>query len=162
VDLTASFQLTTREFRSGIRNSGGVRRAMIIGLMLTGLGIIQLLTRSHSAWLLWCGLAVPVVMEAVIHMASRKSAALFADPWTVRLTDQRYSLKTAASNADVDWSVYREANDRRGFWYLRQTNGATAFFPKRAFDETEQAELAEFFARRLPPQKKRWYSPRTW
>ncbi|MDX2706023.1 hypothetical protein PV350_24655 [Streptomyces sp. PA03-6a] len=33
---------------------------------------------------------------------------------------------------------------------IRQVSGAYGFFPKRAFDETQQAVVAAFFARRLP------------
>ncbi|WP_170290587.1 YcxB family protein [Kitasatospora atroaurantiaca] len=160
MDITATFQMTAREYRSAIRNSPAVRGAMIIGLLLAGSGLLSLLSGDPKTWLVYYGIGVPVFMEvAAVRLASRKSAALLAEPWTVRVTEETYTLRTAASQAEVGWSVYREVNDRSGFWYLRQLNGASGFLPKRAFGDPEQAELADFFARRLPPRKKRWYRP---
>ncbi|WP_457031323.1 hypothetical protein [Kitasatospora sp. P5_F3] len=89
----------------------------------------------------------------------RKSAGLIADPWTIRITEQSYSLKTAASEATLEWRLYRQVTGRAGFWYLHQITKAVGFIPQGAFDEGQRAELAEFFARTLPPVKRPWYRP---
>lgn len=163
MDITATFQLTAREFRRAIRNSPGVRRLMIASMLMVAVGVFNLLGSDPTRWIIYYGIGIYIVLEVfAVHIGARKSAALFSEPWTVHITEQTYTLQTAASQAEVDWSVYREARCRSGFWYLRQITGASGFFPKRAFDDVQQAELAEFFARRLPPEKKHWYNPLSW
>jgi hypothetical protein len=156
VDISATFQLTAREYRTVIRNAPGMRGLAIIGPMMLACGLFSLLSDRHVVWLIWAGIILPVSLElSAVRLATRRSAALFSEPWTVRITDQTYTLRTPESQAEVGWSAYRDASYRGGFWYLRQTNGMSGFLPKRAFGEAQQTELAEFFARRLPPKKKR-------
>jgi hypothetical protein len=163
MDIRATFHLTAPEHRSAIRNSPPIRTMLIICALLVACGLISLLSDSPAIWLFYAGLGLPVFMEVVVvRLAARRSAALFAEPWTVRLTDDTFVLRTAVSQAEIGWRACREAWERSGFWYLRQISGAVSFVPKRALDGAEQAELAEFFARRLPPPKIRWYNPRSW
>jgi hypothetical protein len=160
MDFTATFQMTAPEYRSAIRNSSAVRGLTISGLLAAMLGLVTLLSNDPSPWLIYFGIGMPVFTEvAAVRLATQRSAGLFSEPWTVRVTEQTYTLHTAASQAEVSWNAYAEARDRSGFWYLRQTNGASGFLPKRAFDDAQQAELATFFAHRLPPQKRPWYRP---
>ncbi|WP_377271742.1 YcxB family protein [Peterkaempfera sp. SMS 1(5)a] len=158
MDLTASFQLTTAEFRTAMRNSAPIRRLLLVTPLLAVLGLVVLLL-DGSSLMLCVGLGLLVFTEGVVRLAARRSAGLFTEPWTVRVTEETYSLKTPVSRAEVGWQAYRQARERAGFWYLQQTNGVSGFLPKRAFDDSAQAELAEFFARRLPPQKQPWYRP---
>jgi hypothetical protein len=160
MDFTATFQMTAPEYRSAIRNSSAVRGLTISGLLAAVLGLLTLLTNDPLPWLIYFGIGIPVFMEvAAVRLATRRSVGLFSESWTVRVTEQSYTLHTPVSQAEVGWGAYAEARDRSGFWYLRQTNGASGFLPKRAFDDTQQAELAKFFAHRLPPQKRPWYRP---
>lgn len=163
MDICATFQLTAREYRSAVRSSPILRfRALlIICAVVVVIGLIELPSEGLTPPL-YLGLSIPVCLEAFVHVAARSSAALFAEPWTVRVTDETFALRTAVSRAEVSWNAYSEAWERSGFWYLRQTSGASCFVPKRALDGTQQAELAEFFARRLPPSKTRWYNLRSW
>ena len=162
MDISATFHLTTREYRGAIRNSPTMRGMLIICTLMVVAGLLTLLS-DRPAMLLFCvGLGLPVFMEVVVRLAARRSAALFTEPWTVRVTEETFALRTALSQAEIGWNAYREAWERSGFWYLRQISGASSFVPKRALDDAQQAELAEFFARRLPPRKIRWYSPRSW
>jgi YcxB-like protein len=162
MDIHATFRLTAREHRSASRNSPAIRKMLIVSALMIALGLISLLLGSPEMFPLYFGLGLPVAMEVVVRLAARRSAALFAEPWTVRVTDETFALRTAVSQAEVGWNAYREAWERSGFWYLRQINGPVIFVPKRALDGAQQAELAEFFARRLPPPKIRWYKPYSW
>lgn len=162
MDIRATFSLTTREYRSATRNSPAIRGMLIICALMVAFALISLLTHGPATYLIYVGLGLPVFMEVVVRVAARRSAGLFGEPWTVRLTDETFGLRTAVSQAEVAWNAYRHAWQRSGFWYLRQINGAVSFFPIRALDGAQQAELAGFFARRLPPPKIRWYNLRTW
>lgn len=161
MDIRATFRLTVREYRSATRNSPTIRTVLVICALLVALGLISLPLDGPGIEL-YVGLGLPVFMEVVVRLAARRSAALFAEPWTVRVTDEAFALRTAVSQAEISWNAYREAWERSGFWYLRQISGAVGFVPKRAFDGAQQAELAGFFARRLPPPRIRWYNPRSW
>ena len=163
MDISASFQLTASEHRTAIRNSPSMRGLMILSALLTAFGLVTLLLPSPKAWLVYWGVGTLVFLElAGVHWGSRKSAPQFAAPWTVRVTAQTYTLQTAAGHAEIEWSAYSDAVDRAGFWYLRQTNGAAGFIPKRAFTDAQQTEIAGFLTERLPAAKKRWYNPLTW
>jgi len=162
MDIRATFRLTAREYRSATRNSPTIRAMLIICALMVAFGLISQLTDVAATELLYVGLGLPLFMELTVRFAARRSAALFAEPWTVRVTDEMFALQTAVSQAEVGWNAYREAWERAGFWYLRQITGAVSFVPNRALDGAQQAELAEFFARRLPPPKIRWYRPRSW
>jgi hypothetical protein len=162
MDIRATFRLTAREYSSATRNSPAIRSMLIICALMIGFGLISLLTDDPATELLYVALGFPVFMEVAVRFAARRSAPLFAEPCTVRVTDEMYSLRTAVSQAEVGWSVYRDAWERSGFWYLRQITGPVSFIPNRALDGAQQAELAEFFARRLPAPKIRWYNPRSW
>ena len=162
MDIRATFRLTAREHRSATRNSPTIRAMLIICALMVGLGLTGLLTDDPATELLYVGLGLPVFIEVTVRFSARRSAALFAEPWTVRVTDEMFALQTAVSQAEVGWNAYREAWERSGFWYLRQITGAVCFIPNRALNGAQQAELAEFFARRLPPPKIRWYNPRSW
>jgi hypothetical protein len=161
MDIRATFRLTAREYHSATRNSPAIRTMLIICALMVALGLISL-PSNGPAIELYVGLGLPAFLEVVVRLAARRSAALFAEPWTVRVTDETFALRTAMSQAEIGWNAYREAWERSGFWYLRQISGAVSFVPKRALDGAQQAELAEFFARRLPPPKIRWYNPRSW
>ncbi|WP_055588812.1 YcxB family protein [Peterkaempfera griseoplana] len=159
MDLTATFQLTAAEFRSAVRNSALIHRLLLTTPLLAVLGLAVLLL-DGSPLLLCVSLGLLVATEGVVvRLTARRSAVLFAEPWTVRVTEESYSLHTAVSQAEVGWQAYRQVSERAGFWYLQQTNGVSGFLPKRVFDDGGQRELAEFFARRLPPRKRPWYRP---
>src|SRR5215469_12171036 len=162
MDIRATFRLTPREYRSATRNSPTIRAILIICALMVAFGVISLLADDGTKELLYVGLGLTVFMEVTVRFAARRSAALFAEPWTVRVTDEMFALQTGVSQAEVGWNDYREAWERSGFWYLRQITGAVSFVPNRVLDGAQQAELAEFFARRLPPPKIRWYNPRSW
>lgn len=162
MDIRATFRLTVREYRSATRNSPTIRRVLIICALIVVFGLLSLLSDGSAVELFYVGLGLPVFLEVVVRLAARRSAPMFAEPWTVRVTDETFALRTAVSQAEIGWNAYREAWERSGFWYLRQISGAVSFVPKRALDGAQQAELAEFFARRLPPPKIRWYNPRSW
>lgn len=162
MDIRATFQLTAPEYRSATRNSPAIRTMLIICALIVVLGLISLLSDGPAMWAIYAGLGLPVFMEVVVRLTARRSAALFAEPWTVRVTDETFALRTPMSQAEIGWNAYREAWERSGFWYLRQISGAVSFVPKRALDGAQQAQLAEFFARRLPAPKIRWYHPRSW
>jgi YcxB-like protein len=162
MDIGATFRLTAREYRGAIRNSPPIRAMLIISPLMAAIGLITLLSNSPEIVLFYIGLGLTVLLEVVVRLGARKSATLFAEPWTLRVTDETFALRTAVSQAEVSWAAYRDAWERSGFWYLRQITGALSFIPKRAFDSAQQAELTEFFARRLPPPRIRWYSPRSW
>lgn len=161
MDIRATFRLTAREYRSATRNSPTIRMMLIICALMVAFGLVGLLSNGPAIGL-YIGLGLPVFMEVVIRLLARRSAALFDEPWTVRVTDEAFALRTGVSHAEISWNAYREAWERSGFWYLRQISGVSSFVPKRAFDGAQQAELAEFFAHRLPPSKIRWYNPRSW
>lgn len=163
MDICATFHLTAREYRSALRSSPTLhfRMFLIICAVVGVIGLIKLPSDGPTIPL-YFGLGILLCLEVFVRVAARSSAALFAEPWTVRVTDETFALRTALSRAEVSWNAYSEAWERSGFWYLRQTNGASCFVPKRALDGTQQAELAEFFARRLPPSKTRWYNPLSW
>ena len=162
MDIRATFRLTAREYRCATRNSPPIRAMLIICALLVALALLTLLTADPATELLYAALGLLVFMEVAVRFAARRSAGLFGEPWTVRVTDEMFALRTAVSQAEVGWSAYRDAWERSGFWYLRQITGPVSFIPNRALDGAQQAELAEFFARRLPPPKIRWYSPRSW
>lgn len=162
MDIRATFSLTTREYRSATRNSPTIRGMLIICVLILALGLISLLTHDPMMWLIYAGVGLPVFTEVTVRLTAHRSAGLFAQPWTVRVTDETFGLRTALSQAEVGWNAYRDAWQRSGFWYLRQISGAVSFVPERAFDGAQQAELAGFFARRLPPPKIRWYNIRSW
>ena len=162
MDIRATFHLTAREYRSASRNSPSVRIILMLCALMVAVGLISLLSDSPEMFALEFGLCLPVFLEVAIRLQTRRSAALFAEPWTVRFTDETFALRTAMSQTEVGWNAYREAWERSGFWYLRQISGLVSYVPKRALDGAQQAELAEFFARRLPPRKVRWYDPRSW
>ncbi|WP_344447330.1 hypothetical protein, partial [Kitasatospora nipponensis] len=80
---------------------GGI--AMVAGLL------VWALTGEPNMGLLGMGPVVLVVTEGiVVRGGAKKSAELITEPWTVRVTEQTYSLKTAASEATVEWRLYRE------------------------------------------------------
>lgn len=161
MDISATFHLTARELRSAMRNSPALRQILICSVVVVAFGLINLL--SHGpVWIVFMGLGLLVFTEVAVRLGARKSTTLLAEPWTIHLTSETLALETALSQAEVSWNAYRDAWERSGFWYVRQTNGAASFIPKRALDEAQQAELAEFFARRLPPSKVRWYAVNTW
>ena len=162
MDIRATFRLTAREHRSATRNSPSVRLVLIISPLMVALGLISLLLSGPATEVLYLGLALLVLMEVVVRLAARRSATLSAEPWTVRVTDEVFALRTAVSEAEISCNAYREAWERSGFWYLRQVNGAISFIPKRILDSAQEAELAEFLARRLPPPKIHWYNLRSW
>jgi hypothetical protein len=160
MDITASFRLTEREFRSAMRHLPTTRRLTVVGVLMVLLDLV-LLTGSHpDTWFLFLGPGILLFLEfGVVRAATRKSAPLFAQPWTVVITDRTYSLHTPASRAEVLWSLYQDVTERHGFWYLRQQNRAVGFLPLRVFDDADRARLAAFFAAHLPPRKRPWYRP---
>jgi hypothetical protein len=162
MDISATFHLTAREYRSAIRNSPPIRSALIICAMLVVLGLFSLLSVRPAMELFYAGLGLPLFIEVVTRISARRAATLIAEPWTVHVTDETFTLRTAVSQAEIGWNAYRDAWERSGFWYLRQISGASSFVPKRALDAAQQAEVAAFFARRLPPPRIRWYNPRSW
>ena len=162
MDIRATFRLTAREHRSATRNSPVIRAMWIICPLVAAIGLISLLSHGPDTEVLYLGLGLLVLIEVVVRLTARRSTTLSAEPWTVRVTDETFALRTAVSQAEISWNAYREAWERSGFWYLRQVNGAISFIPKRILDSAQEAELAEFLARRLPPPKIHWYNLRSW
>lgn len=163
MDISATFQLTAREYRTAIRNAAPMRGLMIFSVLLTAYGLVTLLLPSPKTWIIYWGVGTLVFLEFVgVRWGARRSAPQFAASWTVHVTEQAYALHTAVSHAEVEWSAYNDAVDRAGFWYLRQTDGASGFIPKRAFTHEQQTEIAGFLAQRLPAAKTHWYNPITW
>ncbi|MFD3450600.1 YcxB family protein [Streptomyces sp. NPDC058691] len=143
-----------------MRSSPNMRRIAVTSLFMLLVGVLTLFSDEPKEWLIYYGIGLPVFFEAAaVRLAVRRLSNQFTEPWTVRLTEESYTLHTAVSQAEVSWDAYRDARELAGFWYLRQVNGASGFFPKRVFDETQQADVAAFFARRLPPVKRAWYRP---
>lgn len=161
MDICATFRLTTREYRSAQRNAPGMRVLYIGFALITVVCLVGLAVKGPEIEL-YVGLGLPLYLEVIVRRAASKSTALLAEPWLVRVTDETLTLRNAVRQAEVGWNAYSEAWERSGFWYLREISGASCFIPKLAFDGAQQAGLAEFFARRLPPRKVHWYSPRTW
>jgi len=161
MDVCATFRMTAREYRSAMRNSPAFRTLLIVCALMVVVGLVSL-PLNGPVMELYVGLGLPVFLEMVIRKAARRSAALFAEPWLVRVTNETFTLRTAVSQAETGWNAYSAAWKRSGFWYLRQINGASCAIPKRALDDAQQAGLTEFFARRLPPPKIHWYNPRSW
>ncbi|MGE7435963.1 YcxB family protein [Kitasatospora sp. NPDC001175] len=161
MDITATFRLSQADLRRAIRNSPGIRTISIFCVLLFLLGLFdQAFGSKPEIWLLIAGPALLAFMELVgVRLAAKKSASLLATPWTVRITEENFTLHTGTSRAEVDWSAYRQVTARSGFWYLQQTNKAVAFVPQRAFDEARLAQVSAFFAHRLPPLKRPWYRP---
>ncbi|MFE9426125.1 YcxB family protein [Kitasatospora sp. NPDC006697] len=159
MDVTATFQLTPREFRSALRNLPVLRRMRVLAVLIALVGGIVTATGGHDGWTpLGTGLVLLVFGElGVVRLGTRRSAPLIANPWTVRLTDGCYQLETNATTAKVGWSLYREVSEHGGFWYLHQTNRAVSFLPKQAFPEHDAARVAAFFAARLPKLPRPWY-----
>ncbi|WP_035841808.1 YcxB family protein [Kitasatospora azatica] len=159
MDVTATFQLTPREFRQAIRNLPTIRRIALLSVLFTVAGLVELFTSNHPQWwLIVTGPGLLVFLElAAVRGATRRSAPLLANPWTVRVTEGSYRLETNASSAKVGWSNYREVTERAGFWYLHQANRAVSFLPQQAFNETDRAQVAAFFAAKLPAQPRPWY-----
>lgn len=162
MDISATFRLTAREYRAATRNSPAIRTILIICALMLALGLVSLLSDAPAMVLIYVGLGLPVFMEVVVRLSARRCAALFAEPWTVRITEETFILRTALSQAEIGWNAYRGAWERSGFWYLRQISGAVSFVPKRALDSSQRAEFTEFLASRLPPPKIHWYNPRSW
>lgn len=162
MDICATFRMTKREYCRAMRNSPAFRGVLVIGVLLTVVGLVRLPFKGPEIEL-YFGLGLPVFMEVIIRSAASMSAAQFAEPWLVRVTDETFTLRTAVSQTETRWNAYNAAWERSGFWYLRQIGGgATYSIPKRALDDAQQAGLAEFFARRLPPPKIYWYNPFSW
>jgi hypothetical protein len=161
MDICATFRMTEPEYRRAMRNSPAFRGILIPDALVIVIGL-ALLPSSGPTLLLYVGLGLLVFMEVIIRMAARNSAAQFTEPWLVRVTDETFTLRTAVSQTETSWNAFNAAWERSGFWYLRQIGGVTYNIPKRALDAAQQAGFAEFFARRLPPPKIHWYSPRTW
>ncbi|MFF7209700.1 YcxB family protein [Streptomyces sp. NPDC008238] len=160
MDVSATFQMTGREYRRAIRNSPAVRGVAVIGVLMVLVGALTLLSDEPKTWLIYYGIGLPLFLEVVaVRLAVRRIAGQFSEPWSVRLTEETFTLRTAVSRAEVGWDAYRDVREHAGFWYLRQVNGASGFFPRRVFDEDQQAVVAAFFARRLPPAKRPWYRP---
>jgi hypothetical protein len=145
-----------------MRNCPPIRTILIASMLAVAFSLVSLLSRNTSTLQFYFSLGLLVIVEATVRLAARRSAVLLAGQWTVRMTDDTFALQTAVSHAEVSWNAYRDAWERSRFWYLRQLNGPVSFIPKRAFGDAQQAELAEFFARRLPPSKIRWFSPHSW
>ncbi|MEV7602642.1 YcxB family protein [Kitasatospora sp. NPDC089797] len=159
--ITTTFRLTEADVRRAIRNSPSARGMSIFGVLFLLVGLFTLAVDTDpKIWLVILGpVLVGFVELVVVRQAARKSAPLLAEPWTVRITEQHYALETAVSQAEVDWSAYRQVTARSGYWYLQQTNRAVAFLPQHAFDEAQLAQVAAFFAHRLPPLRRPWYRP---
>jgi hypothetical protein len=161
MDICATFRMTEREYRSAMRNSPAFRGVMIISALVLVVGLV-ILPSNGPTIVLYVGLCLPVFMEVIIRKAVRSTAAQFAEPWLVRVTDETFTQRTAVSQTETSWNAYNAAWERSGFWYLRQIGGVTYSIPKRALDAAQKAGLAEFFARQLPPPKIHWYNPLSW
>ncbi|BFV56732.1 hypothetical protein KCMC57_up18360 [Kitasatospora sp. CMC57] len=161
MDITATFRLTEQELRKAIRNVPALRRMVMASALIAVVGLLTwAVDGKPNMWMLVLGPVLLVLTEVmVVRGGARKSAQLIAEPWTVRITEQSYSLRTGASDATVEWRMYRQVTGRSGFWYLQQTNKAVGFVPQGVFEDGQRAELAEFFARVLPPVKRPWYRP---
>lgn len=161
MDITATYSLTERDLRTALRNLPAVRRMFALSLVAVVAGVLtSLLEGKPMVWMLLPGPALLVMLEVmVVRGGARKNVPLFSDPWVVRMTEESYSLRTAATEASVEWRFYREVTERAGFWYAHQVNREVSFMPQRALDEEQRAELADFFARTLPPVKRPWYRP---
>jgi hypothetical protein len=114
MDICTTFHLTAREYRSAVRNSPAIRVRLIYCALLVAIGLISL-PMHGPVIMLYIGLGLPVSLEAVVRLAARRSAALLAEPWTVRVTDEAFALRTAVSQAEISWNAYREAWERSGF-----------------------------------------------
>ncbi|MER5637263.1 YcxB family protein [Kitasatospora sp. NPDC002227] len=161
MDITTTFGLTETDFRRAIRNSPAARTLSAFGVLFLLMSLLKLVVDAEpNLWWMAFGPGLLAYTElAVVRQATRKSAPLLAEPWTVRITEQNYGLSTAVSQAEVTWSAYRQVTSRSGFWYLQQTNRAVSFLPQHAFDEAQLAQVSAFFADRLPPLKRPWYLP---
>jgi hypothetical protein len=159
VDVTATFQLTERDFRRAVRNLPALRKIMLISVLVTLFGVVDLAFLDRSSWAMAViGPALLLFLELVaVRLSARRSASILAHPWTARLTEGGYALRTGVSDAKVGWSAYREVTERSGFWYLHQTNRGVSFLPQQAFAEADRAQLAAFFAAKLPAQPRPWY-----
>ncbi|MFI0964941.1 YcxB family protein [Streptomyces sp. NPDC021080] len=157
MNLTATFSLTDREYRSLIRHSPAMRHFAAASLILALIGALVLLF-GGSMVLLVFGLGMLILLESlVVYRAARKFAAGHPGPWTLELTEEAYVLRTPSDRFVVAWSAFRSVGERGGFWFLG-TSGITAeAVPKRVFDKHQQAVVTAFLARRLPPARRPWY-----
>ncbi|MFE0516629.1 YcxB family protein [Streptomyces sp. NPDC058964] len=158
MDLTATFQLTDREYRGLMRHSPLTRLFTAVSLFPVLTGTLPLLFGDSNAWWLAVfGLGMLIYVETLaVHISARKVTAQLPGPWTLHLTEETYTLRTASSGGVVAWSACHSVRERGGFWFLGTSRLTAEVIPKRAFDEHQQADLAAFLARRLPPAREPW------
>ncbi|MEU4171249.1 YcxB family protein [Streptomyces sp. NPDC026665] len=150
MDLTATVQLTNREYRGLIRHSPVIRLYATGTLILALTGALTLSFSDSNEWLVYFGLVTLICLETVIpHISARKIAARMPGPCTLYLTDETITLRTPVSRYVMAWSACYSARDRGGFWFLETSLITAEVIPKRAFDEHQQADLAAFLARRF-------------
>lgn len=126
MDISATFRLTAREYRRAQRNAPGMRGVYIGFALITVVCLVGLALKEGPGIWLYVGLGLPLYVEVIIRRATSKSAALLAEPWVVRVTDETLTLRNAVRQAEVGWNAYSEAWERSGFWYLREISGRLA------------------------------------
>ncbi|MET7517646.1 YcxB family protein [Streptomyces sp. NPDC005480] len=158
MELTATFQLTGREYRGLMRHSPLIRLYATVSLLFALTGALTLFFDDSNEWLVYFGLGMLICLETIIpYISARKVAARLPGPWTLRLTEETYTLRTPVSRFVVAWSACDSARERGGFWFLETSLITAEVIPKRAFDEHQQAALAAFLARRFPQARGPWY-----
>ncbi|MEU1197498.1 YcxB family protein [Streptomyces sp. NPDC005813] len=158
MELTATFQLTGREYRGLMRHSPLIRLFATASLLLALTSALTLLFDNSNEWLVYFGLITLICLKTIIpYISARQVAARLPGPWTLHLTEETYVLRTSDSRFVVPWSACDSARERGGFWFLGTSLITAEVIPKRAFDEQQQAALAAFLARRFPRARGPWY-----
>lgn len=93
-------------------------RCLYIGFGLITVACLVGLALKGPRIELHVGLGMLLYVEVIIRRAASKSAALLAEPWLVRVTEETLTLRNAVRQVEIGWDAYSEAWERSGFWYL--------------------------------------------
>lgn len=129
----------------------GRYRLMGLGIFLLS-AVVWLVARAFSplaVGLTAGGVFVILVPELMIYLGWRRVAPLVAKPWVYEVTDSSVTLTSPLVKQEYGWDAFVSAEDRNGFWVLRQAIPNLALVVvKAAFTPADQASIDVLLARR--------------
>lgn len=153
MDFTLSYEPTPSEVGRACHE--GLMRQLkpfyvVLVLVLVAGGVICVLVGviSVGIGMLAAAVVVPLTGPLVIRRLVARRLGFLCVPTTVRVTGDGYEVRTEQHTTSMKWSMVDQVVTTPEFWLLYTNKLFTAYLPKAAFDDEQQAELEAFFAAR--------------
>jgi YcxB-like protein len=126
------------------------RLVRIVGVAFAAAGVALLAVGASDLAVVGAGCAVAGLLLAaflplrMLRLLSRRAAPTWAAPWWYEIDADAIRLATPLARSEWRWPAIGAIEEHPQFWLLRTTmKGQAVVVLKRAFDEADQASLAQ-------------------